>query len=262
VNSQEPQSLIDTANQIAQLSTSIPLDKISDHIKRQQDEIQRIEEEIEKAGVILDEKNMDIQTINVFKKLEEELRKYGLSMESPQKLVSVLHAISDLECDPQKIVKELARIKSVRQTERRLKVKYKILKSRTTRYQEIIHLCEQLISLGIGFAELSAFHSAIFKKIEVENLPFGEALYSLMDGIDTSVKLIDARKQLNDTIMKIQMMSLVLARQKHATSALIKLQSYGVTDNEILNIYRYLDNARLENARRMEHTPLDSSFNG
>jgi hypothetical protein len=74
------------------------------------------------------------------------------------------------------------------------------------------------------------------------------------------VKLIDARKQLNDTIMKIQMMSLVLARQKHATSALIKLQSYGVTDNEILNIYRYLDNARLENARRMEHTPLDSSL--
>ena len=62
---------------------------------------------------------------------------------------------------------------------RRLKVNYKILKSRTTRYQEIIHLCEQL-SLGIGFTELLAFYAAIFKKIEVENLPFGEALYTLM----------------------------------------------------------------------------------
>jgi hypothetical protein len=60
--------------------------------------------------------------------------------------------------------------------------------------------------------------------------------------------------------MKIQMMSLVLARQKHAVNALIKLQSYGVTDNEIINIYRFLDSARLENARRMVHTPLDSSL--
>jgi hypothetical protein len=49
---------------------------------------------------------------------------------------------------------------------------------------------------------------AVFKKIEVENLPYGEALYSLMDGIDTSEKLL-AKKQLNDTIVKIQMMSLV-----------------------------------------------------
>jgi hypothetical protein len=41
-DSQEPQKLLDTANQIAQLSTSIPRDKIPDHIKRQQ--IQRFEE--------------------------------------------------------------------------------------------------------------------------------------------------------------------------------------------------------------------------
>lgn len=54
--------------------------------------------------------------------------------------------------------------------------------------QEIV-LCEQLLSLGIGFTELSAFHAVIFKKIDVENLPYGEVLYTLMDGIDTSEKL-------------------------------------------------------------------------
>jgi DNA repair ATPase RecN len=91
-------------------------------ITRQQDELQTLKEGIEKSGAILKQKNVDIQTIDDYKKLEEELEKFGLSMESLQKLVSVLHAISDLECDPQKIVKELARIKSVRQTERRLKV--------------------------------------------------------------------------------------------------------------------------------------------
>lgn len=190
---------------------------------------------------------VEYESINVFKKSEEELRKYGLSMESPQKLVSVLHAISDLECDPQKIVKELAWIKSVRQTERRLKVNYKILKSRTTRYQEIIHLREQLISLGIGFAELSAFHAAIFKKIEMENLPYGEALYSLMDGIETSEKLAYAKKQLNDICKQIQFVNVFWARQNDALNALIKLHSFGVTIEEILNIHEFMSRARLEN---------------
>jgi hypothetical protein len=46
----------------------------------------------------------------------------------------------------------------------------------------------------IRFTELSAFHAAIFNKIEVENLPYVEAVYSLMDGLDTSEKLIYARK--------------------------------------------------------------------
>lgn len=135
----------------------------------------------------------------------------------------------------------------------------KILESRTSQYQEIIHLCKQGISLGIGFTELSAFHAAIFKKIELENLPYGQALYSLMDDIDALEKLIDAKKQLNDTIMKIQMMSLVLARQKHAVSALLKSQSYGVTEKEILNVYEILDSARLGNSVRMSSS-IDSSL--
>jgi hypothetical protein len=167
--SKEPQKLIDTANQIAQI-TIIPLDKIPNHIKRQQDELQKLDEEIEKAGAILEQKNIDIQIIEEFKKLEEGLQKYGLCMESPRTLVSVLQMIKQLGYNPRK------------------------LESHTNRYQEIIHLCEQLISLEIGFTELSTFHAAIFKKIEVENLPYGEAVYSLMDGLDTPEKLIDARK--------------------------------------------------------------------
>jgi hypothetical protein len=56
-------------------------------------------------------------------------------------------------------------------------------------------LCEQLLSSGIGFAELSAFHATVFKKIEMENLPYREALYALMDDINTSEILLDAKKQ-------------------------------------------------------------------
>jgi len=61
-SSQDPQKLIDTANQIAQMTT-IPLDKIPDNIKQQQDELQKLKEEIEKAGAILEQKNVHVQTI-------------------------------------------------------------------------------------------------------------------------------------------------------------------------------------------------------
>lgn len=46
-SSQEPQKIIDTAIQIEQLSRSIPLDKIPDHIKQKQDGLYQLKEEIE-----------------------------------------------------------------------------------------------------------------------------------------------------------------------------------------------------------------------
>ncbi len=89
----------------------------------------------------------------------------------------------------------------------------------------------------IRFTELSAFHAAFFKKIDVENLPYVEAVYSLMDGLDTSEKLVYARKQLNDICRQVQMANLFWALRMDALNALMRLQSYSVTDKDILNIH-------------------------
>jgi DNA repair exonuclease SbcCD ATPase subunit len=150
-NSQEPQKLIDTANQIAQLSESIPLDKIPDSIERQQDELQKLDEQIEQAGATLKKKNIDIQTVEEYKRLDEELEKYGFSMNSLQKLVSVLLKINQLGYDALKIVKEWARIKSLKQTERILNKNCTTLESRAARFREVLPMCEQVMRLGIGF---------------------------------------------------------------------------------------------------------------
>jgi hypothetical protein len=62
-NSSDPKKLFGVANQIAQtsVSESIPLDVLADHIKRQQEEKQRLEKEVEQASAILKGKNIDIQ---------------------------------------------------------------------------------------------------------------------------------------------------------------------------------------------------------
>ena len=66
-------------------------------------------------------------------------------------------------------------------------------------------------------------------------MPYGEAAYALMKGIDTSEKvsnakkqLIDAQKQLYETVRQINMVKQILARQNDAVIALAKLQCCGI----------------------------------
>jgi len=200
------------------------------------------------VGAILTQKNVDIKSVEEYKKLEEDLKKYGLSMESPRSLVSVLKTITETGRDPKKILSELAHLKSLRQAERRLKNNCKIWESRAARYKEIIPLCEQLVLFGIGFPEMAALHAAIIKKADLENLPYGEAAYALMKGIDTSEKvsdakkqLIHAQKQLYETVMQINMVKQILARQNDAVIALAKLQFYGVKEDQILKTCRSIE---------------------
>src|SRR5438034_11505162 len=105
----------------------------------------RGEKEIQKAGAILEEKNTDIQTIEEYKKLKNELKKYGLSIKNPRRFASLLQTIDQIGYDPQKIVRELTGIKSLRQTESRLKNNCKLWESRAAQYKELIPLCERLV---------------------------------------------------------------------------------------------------------------------
>jgi hypothetical protein len=100
--------------------------------------------------------------------------------------------------DAQKIVREMARIKSLKKIERQLKK-------------------------------------------GCDNLPYGEAPYALMDGIDTSEKLLDAKKQLNETLKQLQMVNFLSARQIDAVNVLVKLQLCGMTDDQILNCCRAIE---------------------
>jgi hypothetical protein len=67
-------------------------------------------------------------------------------------------------------------------------------------------------------------------------------------------KLLDAKKQLNNTLMQVQTANSFSRRQNKALITLIKLQSHGVSDDEeILNICGVLKDVRLENAIRLMH---------
>ena len=73
---------------------SIPLEDMECHLKQKEEEKQRLEEEIKHSRAILESTNVDVQTINEHKQLEEELSKYDLSSEDHGKLLTVLNNIS------------------------------------------------------------------------------------------------------------------------------------------------------------------------
>jgi hypothetical protein len=241
-NFPKPEKLIEVANQIAQLSRSesIPLEDLENHVKQKEEEKQRLEQEIKHKRVILESTNVDVQTINEYTHLKAELSKYGLSSEDATRLLLILRTIKQMGYDPQKIVARFSYIKSLRQTEKGLKDNCKMLEGRVAKCQSVLPLCEQIVRTRIGFGELLAFHTAVSKKAEMHNLSMDGAAYRVMEDIQDYNELGGIKKQLSDVSNKVFLMNQFLGRQNEAVMSLVKLQSYGVTEDQILSLHNIL----------------------
>lgn len=58
--------------------------------------MQRIKGDIEKAGAILEQKNIDIQTVEAYKRLEKELEKIGLTMKDSRNFMRLVNPWAQL----------------------------------------------------------------------------------------------------------------------------------------------------------------------
>jgi hypothetical protein len=242
-NSPEPEKLIDVANQVAHLSRSesIPLEDLSNHIKHKEEEKQRLEEQIQEAGAILQSKNVEIETISEYNQLKEHLSKHNLFLEDPARLLSILQTIKQIGYEPQKIVARFSHIESLNQTERGLKKNCRVLDERVARCLSVLPLSEQIIRLRIGVDELLAFHTAVCEWAEMHNMSMESAAYRVIEDIRDYNKLNGIKKQFYDVSTKVFVMNQFSARQNNAVMALIKLQSQGVTADQILHLHEYLE---------------------
>jgi hypothetical protein len=241
-NSPEPEKLIDVANQVAHLSRSdsIPLEDLEGHVKQKEEEKQRLGEEIKQKRVILESTNVDVQTINEYNRLKNDLSKYRLSTDDPTRLLSILQTIKQIGYDPEKIVAGFSYIGSLRRTEKGLKNNCKIFEERIARCREVLPLSEQFVRLRIGVSELLAFHTAVCEIGEMHNLSMESAAYRVIEDIEYYNRLGGIKKQLSDVSTKVFVMNQFSARQNNAVMALIKLQSHGVTEDQIIYLSKQL----------------------
>ena len=119
-NSLPPEKVINLTNQLFDIakSGSIPPAEVPVFTKQKLEEKNRLEEQIQEAGALLQSKNVDRITINEYNQLKEHLRKHDLSLEDPTRLLSILQTIKQIGYEPRKIVAAFASMKSLRQKER------------------------------------------------------------------------------------------------------------------------------------------------
>jgi len=82
----------------------------------------------------------------------------------------------------------------------------------------------------------------------MHNLSKESAAYRVIEDIRDYDKLGGMKKQQSDVAIQIYAMNQFSTRQNKAIMALIRLNAYGITDDEILNMCEFLNRARLEAA--------------
>jgi hypothetical protein len=191
-----------------------------------------LDDEIKHSRAILESTNVDIQTINEYKQLKAELNRYHLTSEDPGKLLTVLDNLKDCRYDPKKVVAEFSNIKSLKRIEKALQNNCKILEER---------VAEQITRLRIGIGELLAFHTAVCECAEMHNLSMESAAYHVIEDIQAYNRLGAMKKELSNTGLRVYAMNQFSACQNRAIISLIKLQSQGVTEDQILPYHEYLE---------------------
>ncbi|PWU79443.1 MAG: hypothetical protein DLM72_17305, partial [Candidatus Nitrosopolaris wilkensis] len=227
----------------AQLSTSesIPINALAEHIKQQQQEKQRLDEEIKQAGAILQSKNVDIETINEFTRLREELSKHRLSTEDTSRLLSILQTIRQIGHDPKKIVAEFSNIKSLRRREKEVKNNCKMLEKRAQKYESVIPLAKQMLSTGITSDKLLPFSILVNETAQYYNLPISDFAFRVIKEIEDARRVGGFRRELSTLSWQLFMLREISSRQNKAIMALLKLQSFGITEEQILQLHNHLE---------------------
>ena len=234
-NSPEPEKLIDVANQVAHVSRSesIPLGELEDHVKHKEEEKQSLEEEIKQRREILESTNVDIKSIDEYKQLKEELNKRGLSIEDPNRLLTILKCIKQLKYDPNKIVAEFSRLNSLRRTERILKNNCQILENQMSEDRQVLPLLQRIRSMGIDIDKLQVFSVAVYEKAEKYNMSISAAAYRVIEDIENYNRIGGLNKEISRLAVQIFGMNEICAPRNKAITSLLKLQSYGISDQEI-----------------------------
>ena len=253
-NSPEPEKLIDVANQVAHLSRSesIPLEDLEGHVKQKEEEKQRLEEEIKQTRAILESTNVEMETINEYKQLKAELSKYHLSSDDPERLLTVLDNLKDYRYDPKKIVAEFSNIKSLKQREKALKDNCAMLEKRMSGDRQVIPLLQRIRSMGIGIDKLLPFSLAVNEKARTCNLPISAAAYRVIEDIENYNRIGGMNKEITRLAVQIFGTNEICAPRNKAITSLLKLQRYGISDQEVLNVYEYLNRMRSESAATIQ----------
>jgi hypothetical protein len=238
-----PEKVIEFVYQLHEISKSqsIPLDQVPNYIKQKLEEKQKIDEEIKQADAVLQNKNVNIEAINEHIQLNEELRKYRLSTKDIHRLVNLLVAAKDYRYSPAKIIAKLRNIKRLENKENKLKNSCEMLSKQADKYKEIIPLAQLIWDMQIGKSELISFKIAVNEAVETYGFPRSTAAFHVINVIKDYNKRGQLKHELYELNLQKYAISQFCSGHRDAIMALVKLQSHGITEDQILSYINGLE---------------------
>jgi hypothetical protein len=100
--------------------------------------------------------------------------------------------------------------------------------------------------MAIGVDKLLPFSLAVNEKARTNNLPTSAAAYRVIEDIENYNRIGGLKKEISNLAMQRYAINQMSAPRDKAITTLLKLQAYGISDEEILNVYEFLNRARFE----------------
>ena len=119
---------------------------------------------------------------------------------------------------------------------RELDEERRAFEARLATVKDVLPLAEQIMRFNIGIGELLAFHSAVYEKVDMERIPPDTAAYKVVEEIRDYSQLGGLKKQQNRLQQQIFMFNAFMANRQAALMSLIRLQSMGISEDQILNM--------------------------
>jgi hypothetical protein len=132
-----------------------------------------------------------------------------------------------------------------------LKDECAMLENQMSEYRQVLPLLQRIRSMGIGVDESQVFSVAVYEKAERHNMSISVFDYRVIEDIENYNRIGGRNKEISGLAVQIFGMNEICAPRNKSIAALRKLQTYGITDDEILNVYEPLNRARFESAATM-----------
>ena len=123
-----------------------------------------------------------------------------------------------------------------------------MFEKRMSEDRQVIPLLQRIRSMGIGIDKLLVFSVAVDEKAEIYNMSISGAAYRVIEDIENHNRIGGMNKEISRLAVQIYGMNEICAPRNKAITSLLKLQNYGITDRELLNVYEYLNRTQSESA--------------
>jgi hypothetical protein len=243
-NNIPPEKAIELVNQIYDLSKpeSIPPDQLPNYIKEKYEQKKEIDEGIQQANDVLQNKKVSIEAINEHIQLNEELKKYGLSTKDIHKLLNLLVAAKEYRYSPGKIVAKLRSIKRLENKENKLKASCEVLSKKEVKYKEVIPLANLIWDLHIGKNELISFKVALNETAETYGLTLSAAALDVINLIIDHNKKGQLKRELSELTLHKYAIERFCSSRSQVIMALMNLRAHGITEDRLIQLNDILEN--------------------